>query len=208
MRTDEMKNNTSLSSLVLACALCAGTFMSFPASAGNVGKRFPSEKRTLVDAKTGTTITALTSSSANDVKIYQTHPQWTSDGKWIVFSSDRSGISQACAVNEASGTIVQLTDDPTPPGSLHLSRKRNLLFYFRGGSGKAAQLIQLDLNAVLRWKGPGTLQDASIYERVIMTLPADLQISGGFGLTRMNSMLTSASCGMDSGKKEASAALI
>jgi oligogalacturonide lyase len=116
-------------------------------------------------------------------RIYQTHPQWTSDGKWIVFSSDRGGNSQAFAVNEASGTIVQLTDDPdSTPSNLNLARKKSLLYYFRGGRGKAAQLIQLDLDPVLRAGGPGALPVPSAYERVIMTLPADLQMSGGFAL--------------------------
>lgn len=175
--------NTPLARLVIFCALWAGPCISFPAFAGDVGKRFPSEKRTLVDAKTGIDITTLTSSSANDVKIYQTHPQWTSDGKWIVFVSDRTGSSQAFAVNEASGTIVQLTEDPdTDTSSLNLARKKNRLYYFRGSRGKTAQLIQLDLDPVLHAGGPDALPEPSVYQRVIMTLPADLQMTGGFSL--------------------------
>ena len=30
-----------------------------------------------------------TKSGTGDSKIYQTHNQWTSDGKWVIFRSDR-----------------------------------------------------------------------------------------------------------------------
>jgi oligogalacturonide lyase len=55
--------------------------------ASDVGKRFPPEMRTFVDAQTGVTVTALTTGTFNDAKIYQTHPQWTSDGQYIIFQS-------------------------------------------------------------------------------------------------------------------------
>jgi oligogalacturonide lyase len=169
--------------LVLIGALCSGLYLPCPAVAGDVGKRFPSEKWTLVDAKTGVTITALTSSAADDIKIYQTHPQWTADGQWIVFHSKRSGMAQAFAVHEASGTIVQLTDDPDiDTGSLNLSRKQNRLFFFRSGRGGPARLMQLDLDPLLREAKPGAAQNPAAGERLIATLPAELQLSGGFAL--------------------------
>jgi oligogalacturonide lyase len=166
-------------SRIFLCVLCAALAMPCPAAAGDVGKRFPSEKRTLVDAKTAVTITALTSSAADDVKLYQTHPQWTADGKWIVFYSKRSGTAQVFAVNEASGTIVQLTDGPDTDAFVNrlcLSRKQNRLYFFRGGRGQPARLIQLDLDPLLY---PGAAQNPAADERVIMALPADLQISAG-----------------------------
>jgi oligogalacturonide lyase len=51
------------------------------------------------DPVTGTMLTFLTSKPHGDSKIYPTHPQWTSDGKWVVF---RSGLArgEAMAVNE------------------------------------------------------------------------------------------------------------
>lgn len=64
-----------------------------PALAGNVGKRLPSEKRILTDKVTGARVIALTTDPANDSKIYQTHPQWTADGKWIVFRSNRGAAA-------------------------------------------------------------------------------------------------------------------
>ena len=94
--------------------LLASIGITSSAWASDMGRRFPSERRTLVDAQTGVTITALTTSPANDIKIYQTHPSWTADAKHIVFHSDRAGDGQrqVFAVSEATGEIIQLTDGP------------------------------------------------------------------------------------------------
>ncbi len=82
--------------------------LATPASA-QIGRRFPSEKKIVADPVTGIPLTFLTSTPAGDSKIYQTHPQWTSDGKWVIFRSSRAP-GQAMAVNEETGDIVQVTD--------------------------------------------------------------------------------------------------
>ncbi|MEY2878780.1 MAG: hypothetical protein RLZZ15_1160 [Verrucomicrobiota bacterium] len=88
-------------------SLCA---LLFTASASaQIGRRFPSEKKIVPDPVTGVPLTFLTSTAAGDSKIYQTHHQWTSDGKWIVFRSNRVR-GQAMAVNEETGDIVQVTE--------------------------------------------------------------------------------------------------
>ena len=47
-----------------------------------MGRRFPSERKVIKDPKTGVELVFLTSKSGTgDSKIYQTHNQWTSDGK-------------------------------------------------------------------------------------------------------------------------------
>ena len=64
-----------------------------------MGKRFPSERKVIKDPLTGVELVFLTSKSGTgDSKIYQTHNQWTSDGKWVVFRSDRAN-GEALAVN-------------------------------------------------------------------------------------------------------------
>jgi oligogalacturonide lyase len=97
---------TSLSLAVLA--LCASGLLITPVS-GQVGRRFPSEKKIVTDSVTGTPLTFLTSTPAGDSKIYQTHQQWTADGKWLIFRSQRAP-GQAMAVNEETGVIVQVTE--------------------------------------------------------------------------------------------------
>jgi oligogalacturonide lyase len=155
------------------------------AQTSDIGKRFPSEKYTFTDRVTGQTITALTVPPANDSKIYQTHPQWTSDGNYIVFRSNRAAdkTSQAFAVNEVTGDIIQLTDGPgTGTGSLNIARKSMRLYFFRGMRGTPQQLIELRLDSLFKDSEAGSMKDPSTYERIIMTMPEELRESGGFTL--------------------------
>ena len=64
-----------------------------------IGKRFQSERKVIKDPVTGMMLTFLTSTPAGDSKIYQTHTQWTSDGEWLIFRSNRAR-NEAIAVNE------------------------------------------------------------------------------------------------------------
>ena len=166
----------------------------------NVGRRFPSEKKTYNDPVTQLPIAVLTSDPANDAKPYQTHTTWTADGKWILFRSDRGGSgSQAFIVNETNGDIIQLTDGPgTGTGSLNLARKSMRLYFFRGGpqmgprAAAAAtapaqpdaprQLIELNLDTLIADSMAGKLKASASYERVVATVPSDLRDAGGFAL--------------------------
>jgi len=60
----------------------SGVYHTFDMAGDDVfGQRFPSENFTYVDDITGTKVNALTTSRHNNSKMYQTHPQWTADGK-------------------------------------------------------------------------------------------------------------------------------
>ncbi len=159
--------------------------------ASNVGKRYPSEKHIIVDRVTGQMITVLTASSYNDSKPYQTHDTWTSDGNWIIFRSNRGGDngSQIFAVNEVTGDIIQLTDDPTVnTGTINLSRKEMKLFFIRGGvsrqSGQTAksqpprQIVELNIGQLINDSMTGKMQTPASYERVVVTLSQDMNGSG------------------------------
>src|SRR5688572_2555623 len=74
-----------------------------------IGKRFSSERKEIKDPVTGTMLTFLTSTPAGDSKIYQTHTQWTADGQWLIFRSNRAR-NEAIAVNENTGEMVQVTE--------------------------------------------------------------------------------------------------
>jgi len=185
--------------LFLAALLTATTGFSF-AHASNVGRHFPSEKKTYTDKVTGLTVTAITSDPAtSEAKPYQTHTTWTADGKWIIFRADKAGSgNQAFLVNEEKGDIIQLTDGPTTgTGSLNLSRKTNKLYYMRGGPQRRApdaaanapapaatphELVELNLDPLIADSLAGKPKDASAYERVVCVLPDDLRDAGGFAL--------------------------
>jgi oligogalacturonide lyase len=96
---------------------------------GQVGHVWPSEKKVVIDPVTGTPLTFLTSTPVGDSKIYQTHPDWTSDGQWLIFRSNRVA-GQAFAVNEQTGKIVEVTDKGYM-GMLCVARKSMKLYIMR-----------------------------------------------------------------------------
>jgi oligogalacturonide lyase len=127
--------------LQTAAACCAAALFIAPGF-GQVGRSFPSEKRLVIDPVTGTPIDFLTSAPAGDSKIYQTHPDWTSDGQWVIFRSGRVA-GQVMAVNEATGDIVQVTEKGYM-GMLCVARKSMNLYLMR------------DLGAPVRRRPDGT----------------------------------------------------
>src|SRR4030042_5410173 len=93
------------------------------------GRRFTSEKKAVTDPVTGTQLTFLTSPPAGDSKIYQTHRQWTADGNWIIFRSNRVP-GETLAVNEVTGDIVQVSEGGYM-GMISLARKSMKLYFLR-----------------------------------------------------------------------------
>ncbi len=157
----------------------------FYASASDLGRMFPSEKYVMIDRITGNPLTVLTSGKTNDMKLYQTHPQWTSDGRFIIFrSSDRSSDkqSQAFAVSESTGDIIQLTEgEGTGTGSLNVARHSNKLYFFRTEKNERS-LIELNLDSLINDSYRSSIKERAAYERFIAKLPSDLAESGGFTL--------------------------
>lgn len=145
------------------------------------GQRFPSEHFTIKDEVTGVDIIALTTSRHNNSKIYQTHPQWTPNGKYIVFRSDRNATDerggQAYAISMDDNEIVQITTGDAG-SDLHLGWKNNLAYQFRDD-----RLIELDLGSLLEDSEKGKVNnDPSTYERNIATLPEGIRETDGLGL--------------------------
>lgn len=160
---------------------------------GQIGRRFPSEKRIVPDPVTGIPLTFLTSTPAGDSKIYQTHNQWTSDGKWLVFRSNRVR-GQAMAVNEETGEMVQVTESGYS-GMLCLADNSMNLYLLRsqpaepgpagagergGGRGRRgpAQIVRVDLAKLFADSEAGQLKGADAYEHVCGTIPAEMGAGG------------------------------
>src|SRR6187551_3594672 len=102
-----------------------------------IGKRFPSERKEVVDPVTGTKLIFLTSTQSGDSKIYQTHNQWTADGEWLIFRSNRVR-GEAMAVNEKTGDMVQVTEGGYT-GMLCIARKSMKLYCMRNASRDTLQ---------------------------------------------------------------------
>jgi oligogalacturonide lyase len=134
-----------------------------------VTRKLPSEKASYTDPTTGMEITMLTTSAARDNKIYQTHPNWTADGRNIVFMSDRSGTNQYFAVSVKTGIIVQLTDDKQP-GHAFLSRTRNRMYYIAD-----RRIWDVDIDSILH---SDERRPVNTFRRKVADLPGGVTLSG------------------------------
>lgn len=150
------------------------------ASFSQIGKRFPSEKKSVKDPVTGYEITFLTSLPKGDSKIYPTHPQWTSDGNWVLFRSHRVE-GEIMAVNEKSGEIVQVTEGGYT-GTFCIAQKSMKVYFMRNAGEKAIQIIEVDLDKVFKDSKAGKMQAVSNYERVCGKSTSEMEASGDMAL--------------------------
>jgi oligogalacturonide lyase len=173
---------------ILATLLAtSGLLVSNPMVFSQIGTRFPSEKKNITDPVTGTQLIFLTSKPAGDSKIYQTHPQWTSDGKWLIFRSGRIR-GEAMAVNEKSGIIVQTTEGGYT-GMLCVARKSMKLYLMRFVStgterqrGGPMVVVEVDLQKLFADSEAGTLKSADIYQKICGTIPSEMGAGGDMAL--------------------------
>jgi oligogalacturonide lyase len=127
MNSRIFKTATCLAALGFFCAI---------STYAQMGRTWPSEKKIVPDPVTGLPLEFLTSTDGGytQSKIYQTHRQWTADGKWLIFRGVRETGSQAFAVNEESGQIVQVTETGFI-GMLCAGNKTMKLYVMTGGGG-------------------------------------------------------------------------
>lgn len=160
--------------------LCASLLLASSAWS-QIGTRFPSEKKVVPDPVTGLPLTFLTSTPQGDSKIYQTHPQWTSDGEWILFRSNRVP-GEAMAVHEETGDLVQVTEGGYR-GMLNIAQKSMKLYLMRDhGSSGDRQIVEVDLQALFADSAAATLQNADTYQRVCGLVPASMGAGGDMAL--------------------------
>ena len=153
-----------------------------------IGKRFPSERKVVKDPVTGTMLTFLTSTPAGDSKIYPTHAQWSADGEWLIFRSNRAR-NEALAVHEKTGDMVQVTEGGYT-GMLCIAQKSMKLYFMRYASADTAQrrsggplqVVEVNLQSVLADSKGGKMKPASAYQRICGTIPEALGAGGDMAL--------------------------
>lgn len=161
-----------------------------------IGKRFPSEHKWVKDPVTGTMLHFLTSTPAGDSKIYQTHNQWTSDGQWLIFRSNRAK-GEAIAVHEKTGEMVQVTEGGYM-GMLNIARLSMKLYYMRDpnpdttqranrGAGArrlpaSYQIIEVNLEKLFADSKAGTLKPKANYERICGVTDPEIGAGGDMAL--------------------------
>ncbi|MDC8829696.1 hypothetical protein [Alteromonas gilva] len=174
--------------------LLTGLFVMLPVFTvtAKIGDTFPSERQVLNDPVTGVKLAFLTSAAKGDSKIYPTHPQWTSDGEWLVFRSDRVP-GEAMAVNEADGRLVQVSEGGYF-GMLVNAQQSNTLYLMRdpkvsadqqpryGQNNNDKQIIAVDMQQLLTDVTAGQVKSAKHYQRVVGTVPAAMGAGGDMAL--------------------------
>lgn len=75
-----------------------------------IGKIYPPEWSTYTDAQTGRRVIQLTNSPAEDYHFYFYNPTVTRDNHFLIFISERTGISNLFQLDLITGEIVQLSD--------------------------------------------------------------------------------------------------
>src|SRR5690242_18889990 len=75
-----------------------------------IGRKYAPEWRDYQDPLTGRRVRQLTDSPAEDYHLYFYNPSVTPDGKYLIFISERTRISNLFRVDLQSGEILQLTD--------------------------------------------------------------------------------------------------
>lgn len=174
--------------LALAALLLLGANLA----SAQIGTRLPSEKKVIQDPVTGVELAFLTSAPKGDSKIYPTHPQWTSDGEWLVFRSDRIP-GEALAVNEASGDIVQITEGGYF-GMLAVARHAMKLYVMRdpnspadaqpryGSNDADKAIVEVDLKKLFADSAKGKLGKATKYQRTVGMIPASMGAGGDLAI--------------------------
>lgn len=149
-----------------------------------IGKRFPTERKEIKDPVTGNKLIFLTSTPSGDSKIYQTHNQWTSDGKWLIFRSERVK-GEAMAVNEKTGEMVQVTEGGYT-GMLNIARKSMKLYFMRKMDAdtlnNSLAIVEVDLAKLFTDSKAGKLKPATEYQRICGITPQELKAGGDMAL--------------------------
>ena len=83
------------------------------APSGEIGRRLPAEWKTFTDPETGRKVRQLTTAAANSYPLYYFSPSITTDGRYLVFHSERSGWVQLYRLDLGSGEMAQLTEGRT-----------------------------------------------------------------------------------------------
>lgn len=166
-----MKLKPTTTILFLLCTITAFS---------QIGKRFPSEKKIIKDPVTGRELIFLTTTSAGDSKTYPTHPQWTSDGEWLIFRTKRAN-GEAVAVHEKTGVMVQVTEGGYT-GTLCMAQKSMKLYFMRKAPQDKMQIIEVNLADVFKDSQTGKMKTIAAYERVCGTANAEMGASGDMAL--------------------------
>lgn len=99
------------------------------------GQRYPSENRLLVDDETGAKIRQITRQPSIHHHPFFLVPAYDDAMRWLVFTSERSGLPQIFVEERASGDLIQLTDRADIADFSIYPSHDGRYVYFTAGSG-------------------------------------------------------------------------
>jgi oligogalacturonide lyase len=114
-----------------ACAYPLGEWIAAPA-------------RQRRDNQTGRIYSVLTGGVGNNTHIYFNRANFTADGKYVIFRSDRTGSRQIYSYDIAGERLRRLTDARTDPGRPSIDPCRPLLYYTQGSDVRRLNIETLD----------------------------------------------------------------
>ncbi|SRR6266498_2677281 len=136
-----------------------------------IGQTWPAERRSFRDDKTGRRVEQLTS-QGNNVHLYFTENSFDLSGGTIIFRSDRASAESRAPhehphynlfrMDLSSGEIVQLTDEPSPIGSVTKTPDSRLVVYIAGSDIKALDTQTGAIATIYQETGGYTLGSPSI----------------------------------------------
>lgn len=136
-----------------------------------IGQTWASEMRTFKDAKTGRTVTQLTS-KGNNVHLYFTENSFDAQKNEIIFYSDRASGQDRAPHEEPhfnlfrmsldTGEMVQLTDEPETIGAITKTPDSRLVVYKTGKKLRLLETATGKISTVYEEKGNFNVGSPSI----------------------------------------------
>ena len=124
-------------------------FAAVAACASDVGREWGVERRSYVDPVTKVRVWILTADKGKASTLYFHFPNFTRDGRFLLFTSDRTGSTQIYRLEISTGNITQSTDSPGIAG-IHLvpdPKDPRRIYYLRGHD-----VVALNILDFMEWK--------------------------------------------------------
>ena len=124
----------------IVLAFIAGSMLLCAADAG---KDWGVEKRSWTDPVTGVRVWEMTANKGDASNLYFHFPNLTRDGKYVLFTSNRSGSNQIFRMTLPEGRILQLTDAAAIGGLVPDPTAAHRIYYMRG-----SEVVVLDVESL------------------------------------------------------------
>jgi oligogalacturonide lyase len=106
------------------------------------------------DAETGYPFQVLSGGVGNNTHIYFNRANFTADGKYLIFRSDRTGSWQVYAYDIAGQRLCRLTEAALDPGRPSIDPCRPRLFYTQGNAVHRLNIDTLEDEVIYRHPTP------------------------------------------------------